>query len=348
MRRVRVSHAEGMTVDVSRLGASSAAPELDRVALVRRYGGAVSSALFDPTVDVFRSSGIDGAIAYRRCGRCAVAIGDPICARSRMPELAEAFRAESRRRGWHTVYTVASEPFAAWAAQNGFAALEFARELVVDPRLDVLHGHASQRLRGKVHRAEHAGVVAAEYGGAPRDESLERAMRDAVGRWRAARSGPQVYLTPFSLFEGRRGKRWFHARLGGAIVGVLQLVRLDAYGGYLVSQLVATPDAPPGTTELLGAFGLRTLGEEGCGFATWGPAPLAELGTVTGLGARSERLARAIFRWAGGAFHLEARNEYRRKFPIAREMRSYLLFDPPHVGVREAIAILRAYHASPR
>jgi lysylphosphatidylglycerol synthetase-like protein (DUF2156 family) len=338
----------GVTLDVSAGYVRPQVPEPDRVELVRRFGGPVSNALFDDAVEVYRTAGVDGAIAYRRGLGCAVAIGDPVCAEAEMPRLAEAFRAECRGRDWSVVYTVASERFATWATQQGYASMEFGRELIVDPRTDVLAGHSVQTLRGKVHRAGHAGVVAAEYTAAPGDEALERAMEGAVQRWLRARHGPQIYLAPFSLFAGRRCKRWFYARRGADVVAVLQLVRLDAYDGYLLSQLVSVPEAPPGTTELLGAFGLRKLGAEGCGHATWGPAPLPELGAVSGLSALSERLARAVFRAAGHAFHLEARNDYRRKFPIARTTGAYLLFDPPEVGLRAAIAVLRAYHASAR
>jgi lysylphosphatidylglycerol synthetase-like protein (DUF2156 family) len=337
-----------MLLDVSAGYPGPGMPELERVRLVRSFGGPVSNALFDEDIEVFRADGIDGAVAYRSGLGCAVAVGDPICAKADTPRLAKAFSAECQRLGRNTVYTVASEPFTAWAARQGYASIEFGRELIVDPRNDVLAGHAEQTLRGKVHRAEHAGVVATEYTAVPRDDALERAMEGAVQRWLRARHGPQIYLTPFSLFAGRRCKRWFYARRGADVIAVLQLVRLDACHGYLLSQLVSTPEAPPGTTELLGAFGLRELGAEGCGHATWGPAPLADLGAVRGLGAVSERLGRAVFRAAGHAFHLEARNEYRRKFPVARTTGSYLLFDPPQVGLRVAIAVLRAYHASAR
>jgi aspartyl-tRNA synthetase len=320
--------------------------EHDLAHLVRRYGGPVSGVLLDPEIEIFRAPGIDGAIAYRTGFGCAVAVGDPVCERAQMAALAEAFREECRRHGWHSVYTVASDRFGAWATQNGFAAVELARELIVDPRVDPLRGHAVQRLRGKVHRAEHEGVMAAELPRWPaRDPALEQEMERAVSAWLSARKGPQIYLTPLTLFAGRACKRWFHAKRGGDVIGVMQLVRLDAYDGYLISQLIATPDAPPGTTELLAAFGLRALGAEGCAYVTWGPTPLADIATVTNLGTVSEKIGRAVFHVAGRIFHLDARSEYRRKFPVAREVSSYLLFDPPRIGAREAIGILRAFHA---
>jgi lysylphosphatidylglycerol synthetase-like protein (DUF2156 family) len=318
----------------------------DLADLVRRYGGSVSGALFDPQIEVFRAKGIDGVIAYRHGLGCAVAVGDPICAREDMPALAEAFRAECKSHRWHTVYTVASESFGTWATAHGFAAIELAHEMIVDPRRDPLKGHAVQRLRGKVHRAEHAGVTAAELpSGDARDEQLEAAMERAVKTWLDARTGPQIYLTPAELFTGRVCKRWFYARHNDCVVGVLQLVRLGAADGYLISQLLSTPDAPPGTTELLAIFAMRALGAEGCSHVTWGPTPLAEIASVTGMSGLSEKIGRAVYHAAGRIFHLDARLEYRRKFPVARTAPTYLLFDPPRIGAREAIGIMRAYHA---
>ncbi len=347
MRGTSLAPWPGMTLEVVRNEAPARAPLIAN--LVRRHGGPVSAALFDADIEVFRAESMEGVIAFRHGFGCAVSIGDPVCARDRMPALAEAFRSHCRARGWSTVYAVASEPLAAWAANRGYAAIEFARELIVDPRHDPLAGSSAQRLRGKVHRAEREGVVAAEYApGAARDEALERALTAAARAWLEARHGPQVYLTPIALFAGRGCKRWFYARRGEAIVGVMQLVRMDAYDGYLISQLIATPDAPPGTTELLGVAGLSALGVEGCGYATWGPAPLVDFGHVTGLGSLSEQIGRAVYRAAGHAFHLEARNDYRRKFPIARTAGSYLLFDPPRIGPGIALEVLRAFHASAR
>ncbi len=285
---------------------------------------------------------------YRRGLGCAVAIGDPVCAPEDVPCLADAFRAACRRRGWHTVYTVASERFARWASESGYARVQFGCETIVDPTRDPLAGSAAQRLRRRVRRAAREGVVAGEY--APRvrrNRHVERAFEAAVSLWREARTGPQIYLMPIDFFAGAACKRYFYARRNEDVVGVMELVELRARGGWLLSQLAWTPDAPPGTTEYLAVAAIRTLGEEGCSYATWGPAPLAELGAVSGLGALSEKLGRATFRAVGRAFDLESRNRYRRKFPVARVEPSYLLFDPPGIGPREALQVLRAFHATP-
>lgn len=309
--------------------------------LVNRWGGSVSTVLFDPSVETFGDA--DGVIAYRTGFGCAVAIGDPIAPIERMGLLASAFREDCKRRGLHTVYTVASDAFATWAANAGYGVVEFGCELVVDPSYDPLAGHAAQALRRRVRRAAKEGVVAHEYKGG--DPSLERELERAVASWLESRSGPQIYLMPLDLFAGRECKRWFYATRGESIVGVMELVRLEARHGWLLSQLTWTPDSPPGTTELLAVHALRAIGETGCTYATWGPAPLERLGAIEGLSGFSEKLGRFVFKNTARAFHLEDRNRYHRKFPIARRAGCHLLFDPPKIGLRETLQVLRTYHA---
>src|SRR5947209_16317993 len=112
--------------------------EPDAAELVSRWGGAVSKVLFDPTTEVFRAPGIEGVIAYRRGLGCGVAIGDPIAPREQMGRLARAFRAFCVRERLHTVFAVASDAFATWAVNSGYADVEFGHELIVDPTYDPL------------------------------------------------------------------------------------------------------------------------------------------------------------------------------------------------------------------
>lgn len=313
--------------------------------LVQRWGGSVSTVLFDPSVEVFGAIGLDGVIAYRTGFGCAVAIGDPIAPLEQMGPLARAFRDHCKRRGLHTVYTVASDAFATWAANAGYGVVEFGCELVVDPSHDPLAGHAGQALRRRVRRAAKEGVVAHEFTG--RDDALEDELERAVDAWRITRRGPQIYLMPLDLFAGRECKRFFYATRGDDdVVAVMELVRLESRHGWLLSQLTWTPSAPAGTTELLAVQALQAIGESGCTYATWGPAPLERLGAIEGLSGFSEKLGRFVFKNTARAFHLEDRNRYHRKFPVARKTGCHLLFDPPRIGLRETIQVLRTYHAS--
>jgi lysylphosphatidylglycerol synthetase-like protein (DUF2156 family) len=316
-------------------------------ALVRCHGGSVSTALLDPSCRVFSTPDVDGAVGYRHALGCAVALGEPVCAERDKPRLANAFREFCSVRGWYTVYAVANERFTRWAVEQGYAAVGFGEELILDPQRDPTRGHAGRELRKKVLKAKRAGIELDEYRPAVAwDAELERGMEQVAADWLRARRGPQVYVTPVDLFGERAGKRWFYARAGGRVVGVLSTVRLDARKGYLLDHHLAAPDAPAGTSEMLVVQALEAFRAEGCECATFGPAPAAELSEIWHLGSLSERLARAIFSTAGRMFHLDARSHYRRKFQPAREEPAYLLFAERRLGIRSAVGILRAFNVS--
>ena len=114
--------------------------------LVRTYGRSVSTALFDPNMQVFALPWLEGAIGYRQTWGCAVSVGDPFCPPPHRDALVEAFRGWCRAQGKDTIHAVVSDGFAAWLREQGAATVEFGYENVLDPRHDPLVGHAQQRL----------------------------------------------------------------------------------------------------------------------------------------------------------------------------------------------------------
>lgn len=320
---------------------------LDVSRLIVRYGGPVGSALLDPACALYQADGIEGIIGYRLGLDCAVAIGEPVCAPDHMPALADAFRAHCRARGWHTTYAVVGPRFAEIARARGYASVEFGEELILDPRRDPEAGPRGREVRKKAAHARRAGLVVEEYARSDdEDAGLEGAMEEVAASWLGARKGMQIYLAKVRLFARPFGKRWFYARAGERVAGVLSTLRLDAYGGHLLDHLLAAPDAPSGTTELLVVSALAALRAEGCSFATFGPAPRAELEDIRNLSPFSEKVARSLFSAANELFHLDSRARYRRKFQVARAEPAYLLFDPPRLGLRQMLGLSRAFNVS--
>jgi lysylphosphatidylglycerol synthetase-like protein (DUF2156 family) len=313
--------------------------------LVMQHGSAVSTSLLDPETEIFRMPEIPGALGYRATWGCAVAIGDPVCAERFAAPLADAFREHCRARGWVTAYTVTSEAFATKMVERGYAAIEFGEELILDPQNDPQLGAAGRELRKKLNRATRHGVVAYEYDRrASFDAAHDAAMIGVADAWLRARRGPQVFLSSVRLFDEPQGKRWFGATHDGRHVGVLSTLELIGRGGPVFEHHLVTPDAPAGTSELLIAEALHRLREEGCEYATFGPAPAARLGRIVGLSRLSTSIARKVFDLASRRFHLDSRVRYRRKFQIARTEPAFLLFDPPSVGVRQLLGVLHAFH----
>ena len=66
----------------------------------------------------------------------------------------------------------------------------------------------------------------------------------------------------------------------------------------------------------------------------------------TGVEAVDEKTRTLFFNAAGRVFHLDARSRYRRKFQVSRTDPSFLLFDPPRLGLRETVGISRAFNVS--
>ena len=75
---------------------------------VHRHGWPITHAALDPERCRFRVDGLAGLIACTQLGRCAVVLGNPICAPDDQCRLAAAFADHARQQGWSAVVAVAS------------------------------------------------------------------------------------------------------------------------------------------------------------------------------------------------------------------------------------------------
>jgi phosphatidylglycerol lysyltransferase len=320
-------------------------PGGDLAELLSRYGGAATVSLRASSCALWRPPGIDGAVGYSTLLRCATAIGDPLCARGDVAAMLAAFRAFCHSRGLALAWTATSTHVARAAIDGGCAAFAFGEELIVDPRRDPQAGGRGRELRKKVQRADRAGVSVEEY---RRDHGrkpvMEEQMEAVAHAWQRARHGPQLYLSPVRLFTATRGVRWFLARAGGRVVGVLLIVAAPASGGVVFEHILPLPDAPVGTSERLVVGALATLGAEGCAAASFGPSPSSRLGEIVGLDGLSARAARALYAVIDRLVDFEARTRYRRKFQVDRSETCWVILDPPRIGPVAALGMLRAFH----
>jgi lysylphosphatidylglycerol synthetase-like protein (DUF2156 family) len=312
------------------------------VDLVEQFGGPLSPVVFDSTCELFTVSDVVGAIPYRRSLRShAVALGDPLCETRHLRRLLEEFCNSFH----HTIFAAASHRLIALASQLGFASIEFGEELTIDPRRGPPRGRRAHGLRRKLNHASRLGVSVAEYTPARGvDRALEAALERTVEAWLAGRRGLQAYVAHVDLFQPRALRRWLYAVKQRDVIGLLTLVHVGARQGWLLEHLIAVPTAPAGTSELLVTSALEVLGAEGCESADFGTSTAHALGKIEGLPALSEWIGRRFFAWAQHAFHIDSVGDFRRKFGDVCAQPSYLLFRPPHVGVRELYALVRAFN----
>lgn len=321
----------------------------DRIRLVdkvRRLGGATSDAVLDSATQIFTLPNIEGLIGYRIESSHAIVYGDPICSSQEREILVPAFHAYCHRNGWEVIYIAASEPFAKWAINHACKALiEFGDEIILDPHNDPRDGTGvyASLVRRKVRHAIKEEVKVVEYD--TPDTSLEQAIEQVGESWLKARRGLQTHISHVRLFDDRPGKRWFYAKHGNEVVGVVVLNKLESRQGWLINHLMHTPTAPHGTPEYLLIAALEALKNEGCRYVTCGSSPSADLGEIIGLSSLSACLTRVIYHISKLMFKLGGKKKFWEKFNPQKQP-SYLLFSHAGVGLKGMIALMRAVNLS--
>ncbi|MGE0670645.1 MAG: phosphatidylglycerol lysyltransferase domain-containing protein [Parachlamydiales bacterium] len=326
-------------------------PTLDRLQVVeqvRRFAGATTDAILDPCMEIFKTSDICGFIAYRMEAKVLIVFGDPTCEGKDKGPLAAAFDQFAKEQGYKVIYVSASKSFAQWASEHLCETkIEFGEELILDPfrAPEKESGTYGSLVRRKIKQSIREGVTFHEF--LNDDPHLQQAFMRVGELWLQGRSGPQFHISNIYLFDDVAGKRWFYAKKGDQIVGVITLNQLQTHQGWLLNHLMLTKEAPNGTSELLIVSALETLRNEGCHYVTVGMASLKELGEIVGLGSFSTWVARLGFKIARKIAHLDGLNMFWGKFTPRREP-SYLLFSKNHISIREIIAIRRALNGPPK
>lgn len=312
--------------------------------LVMRWGNSLSTALLDPVCTIFSTPGINGVIGYRNKLNCWIVYGDPVCAPSDSIRLAQAFDAYCKSQGKKAIYVCVSAQFANWALENICSTLiKIGNEFILDPCIDPRTGHEGRLLRKKENHARRSGITVHEY--LMQNTELEKSLQDMITSWLRGRHGPQLFMSHITAFADRFNERWFYAQQGHTLLGACLLNRMEARQGWVLTFLMATPEAPNGTTELLLLTVLETLQREACRFFTLGIAVAVQLEQTIGLGKFHKWFVRNIFKIIKKIFHLNRRTIYWKKFQPQSEP-AYLLFSQSRLSLRVILAIILAFNAS--
>lgn len=331
--------------------ATVVSPIQDRLHIVeqvRRFAGATTDAILDPCMQIFRAPDIYGFIAYRSEEKALVVFGDPTSEEKDRGPLAIAFNHFAKGMEYKVIYVTVSKSFAHWATEHLHGTrIEFGEELILDPFRDPTKesGTYGSLVRRKTKQSIREGVTVHEF--LDEDPVLQQAIERIGELWLQGRRGQQFHISNIYLFDDRIGKRWFYAKKGDQIVGVVSLNQLQAHQGWLLNHLMLTGGAPNGTSELLIVSVLEALRNEGCRYVTVGFASAKELGQIVGLGKISTWVARLMFKIARKVGNLDGLNMFWGKFHPRREP-AYLLFNKNHISIRELIALRNALNGPPK
>jgi phosphatidylglycerol lysyltransferase len=127
------------------------------------------------------------------------------------------------------------------------------------------------------------------------------------------------FLVQVDLSSHPEERRIFVAECQGRLIGFLALAPVYSRGGWLLEDLLREPAAPNGTAELLIDHAMRTVGAEGCRYATLGMAPLS------GTGSRWLRMARAL---GSRLYNFEGLRAFKAKLRPGRWEPLFLSYPP--------------------
>lgn len=316
--------------------------------IVRKWGDTNSDGILEETSQIFSVPHIEGVIGYRTTGKNAVVFGEPLCSDKDKASLAMAFQEYCEQQKLQVVYTMVLDKFAGWAEKNLNASfLEFGQKIVLNPQHDplLLTGSKAVLLRKKVKHATNAGVIIQEYKG--NNRTIEKEIEMLGADWLKSRKGLQIYMSGLSIFDNRQGKRWFYATKDGKIVGSLTLNTVKSSEGWILTNLLISKDASPGTSELLVTSVLHVLEKEQCHYLAIGPLPDKKLGRIAGVTFLLATLTRWAYLGLEKILHLDRQKIFWEKFHPEKQS-AYLLFPKKNLNYSSIKAILGAFNIGKR
>ncbi len=218
--------------------------------------------------------GTGAIVAYTDTGRSWIAAGRPLAAAQLVQPAAERFAEAARRAGRRAAFFCVEDlaPFAR------FRRLRIGLQSELDPDAWASTLRRSRHLREQVRRARAKGVRVRRVHpdelvhGAPLRAALERLART----WLATRAmEPMGFLVSVELFHQPDAHIYLIAeRHHAAVVQCLSAVPIPGRRGWLLEDMLRSPDAPNGTTELILDHFFREVGDR-AHVVTPGLTPLA-------------------------------------------------------------------------
>ena len=273
--------------------------------VLRRYGwNATAFQVLEPDFDYWFADD-DACVAYVETGRAWVVGGGPIAAEERLGDVAREFVAFARERRRRVAFFGVEQRF---LDAIGMKWIAIGEQPVWDPRQWEARHRGHRSLKEQLRRARKKGVIVARVDPsvvAPRDAAMRTKMQRLIDRWMASRPmPPMAFLVEPHPFLFCRERRYYVARCGEELKGLLVAVPVYLRDGWFFEDVLRDPAAPNGTAEALVDFAMRDVAADGCAFVTLGLAPLS--GDVHAL-----RLARRVM---SSFYNFEGLRAFKAKF----------------------------------
>jgi phosphatidylglycerol lysyltransferase len=250
--------------------------------------------------------GENACVAFVDTGGSWVAAGAPIAPTAELDDTVSAFVRAARNAGRRACFFATEERLHA-STGEALRSLNIGEQPTWDPQdwPAIVAKHRS--LREQLRRARAKGVSIRRLGAAELEqgETHDQLARIA-DRWLSARTmAPMGFLVRLEPFTFPSERRCFVAEVAGVVVAFAGVIPVPLRSGWFLEDLARDPSAPNGTSELLVDAVMRWAGAAGCGWLTFGLAPLA--GALP-------RWLRFVRRHAGFLYDFDGLHAYKSKF----------------------------------
>lgn len=320
-----------------------------------RYGQASHMGVLDPGYKIFTSKRGYGSLIYTVRNRTLVLSGDPLCPPCHFRPLLKELRRFRRANGWSLACIGVTKAFADYSQKQGWLALQFGRERVVNPTTNkVLHSKGTgKRMTSQIRQLldpKRGGITIHIY--APTVERIEPALelelQAIYDDWRKERNckkrdSLQTYVTVFDLFSRCDMTFFIYARdRQGHVKGFAALRSLGASKGFHLDPCVASSTAPRGITDLLVVTATKYLSSANVTHLSLGYEPFLKLRDLPEKDCAKSRLARTAYRQVVDSAQLCGKKQYNDKFHPDEELSTplYIVLPGGLPLLSQAVAVM--------
>jgi lysylphosphatidylglycerol synthetase-like protein (DUF2156 family) len=286
--------------------------------LLARYGQAAHMGARDASYSAFLNKTQDGAIIYKVIDKVAIISGDPLCIPALSLPLLDEFRKSCESRRLEVSMIGASGRLAVLAIQQGWVTMQFGTEKILNPLNNaLLLGTGGKRILQKCRQLSKAGLTTQVYRPTcGHDVNLESRLVQIYHEWRWKRNRSracQAYITVFDMFALHHLMTYICVRdPQRQVVGFVALRKLES--GFHIDPIVATADAPKGTTEFLILATLSMTRDMGITCLSLGWEPQSRLDDISGVSHPMACIMRAIHEHIFRELPLDGKATFHQKF----------------------------------
>ncbi|KAL2075134.1 hypothetical protein VTL71DRAFT_76 [Oculimacula yallundae] len=292
--------------------------------LIANYGDAANTSWLDKRYQVWRHPSTGAAQGYIVHNNFAIAVGEPLCAKSQYPQIISAYLQflKEEHKDLKPLWMIAGPQIEEYLGEKF---LWRTLGCIAEERTDPRNNPASKDkdLARKIRHAEAEGVKEIDLPfGEPVPEDLKAKIDARVEDWKKGRKGTQVHLTQIRPWVDQEHRRYSYSQTAdGTIQAICVLHQLSPQNGYQVKFSLEFPGAPSGTIESLILHALRTVAaaDPECRQVTFGTGAMPTLEGGRNLGKTKTKALRKAYEAINKQFKLTNKSEFREKMGVRNE-----------------------------